>query len=424
MAAPPARALELERFESTFNRSRIGGAAITFILGPFFPNIGFAHVVLFGTLLIAQFVFVSYLVRSGRFRRQPEGSARLIFAIDLGLIAYAIFLFSYDPNWTTYIVGFLVVIAGGFRFATAGAVAATVAMAATYVLSALYRDRVYGYATEPQRLVFTVCIYVISGFLMIALLRELATLRAQREAFENQRAETEALRHLDRMKSDFLAEMSHDFRSPITVVRGALELLLSERPGPLRTEQRGLAERADRNVKRLEEFSEDLLEMARIEHGSIALERVEIDACALVREVVDDQRSLAERRGQTIQVRCRDEQITILADVGRLRRAIGNLVTNAIKYGPERSPIVVQTVRESGSFTVRVTDDGPGVAPDERQRIFEKFSRGRRSAAVAGAGLGLSIARSLAELHGGTLRYEDAEGGGATFVLSVPVGFE
>ncbi|HYK98624.1 MAG TPA: HAMP domain-containing sensor histidine kinase, partial [Candidatus Acidoferrales bacterium] len=391
---------------------------------PFFPNIGFAHVVLFGTLLIAQFVFVSYLVRSGRFRRQPEGSARLIFAIDLGLIAYAIFLFSYDPNWTTYIVGFLVVIAGGFRFATAGAVAATVAMAATYVLSALYRERVYGYATEPQRLVFTVCIYVISGFLMIALLRELATLRAQREAFENQRAETEALRHLDRMKSDFLAEMSHDFRSPITVVRGALELLLSERPGPLRTEQRGLAERADRNVKRLEEFSEDLLEMARIEHGSVALDRVEIDACALVREVVDDQRSVADLRGQSIQVRCRDEHITILADVGRLRRAIGNLIANAIKYGPERSPIVVQTLREAGTFTVRVTDDGPGVAPDERDRIFEKFSRGRRSAAVAGAGLGLAIARSLAELHGGTVRYEDAEGGGASFVLSVPVGFE
>jgi len=424
VSVPPARAVELERFESTFNRTRIGGAAITFILGPLFPNIGFGHVVLFGALLIGQFAFVTYLLRSGRFRRQPESTARLIFAIDLGLIAYAIFLFSYDPNWTTYIVGFLVVIAGGFRFATLGALAATAAMAATYVFSAVYRDQVFGYATEPQRIVFTVSIYVISGFLMTALLRELATLRAQREAFEHQRAETEALRHLDRMKSDFLAEMSHDFRSPITVVRGALELLLSERPGPLRTEQRGLAERADRNVKRLEEFSEDLLEMARIEHGSIALERVEIDACALVREVVDDQRSLAERRGQTIQVRCRDEQITILADVGRLRRAIGNLVTNAIKYGPERSPIVVQTVRESGSFTVRVTDDGPGVAPDERQRIFEKFSRGRRSAAVAGAGLGLSIARSLAELHGGTLRYEDAEGGGATFVLSVPVGFE
>jgi signal transduction histidine kinase len=322
------------------------------------------------------------------------------------------------------LVGFLVVIAGGFRFATAGAIAATVAMGVTYVVAAVYRAQIFGYATEPQRLIFTLSIYVIAAFLMIGLLRELATLRAQREAFEHQRAETEALRELDRMKSDFLAEMSHDFRSPITVVRGALELLLSERPGPLHEGQRSLAERADRNVKRLEEFSEDLVEMARIEHGGVALERVEIDACALVREIADDQRTVAEQRGQSIQVRCRDENVTILADVGRLRRAIANLVANAIKYGPERSPIVVQTLREAGTFTVRVTDDGPGVAPEERERIFEKFSRGRRSTAVAGAGLGLAIARSLAELHGGTLRYEDAEGGGATFVLTVPIGFE
>ena len=414
--------MELERFESTFNRTRLGGAAITFLLGPFFPNVGIGHVLLFGALLIAQFAFVTFLLRSGRFRADPERTARWIFIIDLGLIAYAIWLFSYDPNWTTYIVGFLVVIAGGFLFGTLGAVAATVAMAITYVFSAVYRAAAFGYPTEPQRLVFTLCIYLIAGFLMIGLLRELAALRAQREAFEHQRAETEALRELDRLKNDFLAEMSHDFRSPITVVRGALELLLSERPGPLQAAQRSLAERADRNVKRLEEFSEDLLEMARIEHGAIALERVEIDACALVREVCDDQRTLAERRGQSIQIRCRDENVTILADVGRLRRAIGNLVANAVKYGPERSAIVVQTTRDSGAFTVRVTDDGPGVAPEEREHIFEKFSRGRRSTAAVGAGLGLAIARSLAELHGGSLRYEDAEGGGATFVLTVPVG--
>jgi two-component system, OmpR family, sensor histidine kinase KdpD len=114
----------------------------------------------------------------------------------------------------------------------------------------------------------------------------------------------------------------------------------------------------------------------------------------------------------------------IIADVGRLRRALGNLIANAIKYAPERSPIVVQTTRDSESFVVRVTDDGPGVSPAERDHIFEKFSRGRRSSAVTGAGLGLAIARSLAELHGGSLRYEDAEGGGATFVLTVPVGLE
>src|SRR5206468_2544909 len=140
-----------------------------------------------------------------------------------------------------------------------------------------------------------VTIYLLSGFLMAGLVRELGTLRAQREAFDHQRAETEALRALDKMKSDFLAEMSHDFRSPLTVVRGALEILQSQRPAPLTDRQQELTERADRNVRRLEEFSEDLLEMARIEHGAIELERVEIDACNLVREVVEDDRGLAGR---------------------------------------------------------------------------------------------------------------------------------
>ena len=423
-AAAPIRAAELLRFERTFNLARLGGAAITFVLGPLFPNIGIGHVALFGTLLLAQSGFVAYLLRSGRLRDHPESVSRLIFAIDLVTIAYAILLFSYDPNWTTYIVGLLVVIAGGFRFASAGAIIASIVMAATYVIAAVYREREFSYATEPQRIAFTVTIYLLAGFLMAGLLRELDTLRDQREAFEHQRAETEALRALDRMKSDFLAAMSHDFRSPLTVVRGALEILLSERPGPLSAAQHELALRADRNVHRLEEFAEDLLEMARIEHGAVLLERVEIDACALVREVVEDHRVFAQAREQSLELECGDEAGTISADVSRLRRAIGNLVDNAIKFAPERSPIVVRASRGSEGFSVSVTDRGPGVDVDERERIFERFSRGRRSATTSGAGLGLSIARSLAELHGGSIRYEEARGGGATFVLSVPAALE
>jgi two-component system sensor histidine kinase KdpD len=270
---------------------------------------------------------------------------------------------------------------------------------------------------------FTVAIYLIAGFLVAGLLRELEGLRQQREHFEHQRVETEALRALEQLKSDFLAEMSHDFRSPLTVVRGSIEILMSERPGPLTPAQQELAVRAARNVHRLEEFAEDLLEMARIEHGDVTLERVEIDACELVREIVEDHRPFAEVREQTFDLQF-GRRGTIYADIGRLRRAIGNLLSNAIKFSPARSPIAVWAGRDVGGFSVRVTDRGPGVDGDERDRIFEKFSRGRRAANITGAGLGLSIARSLVELHGGTLRYEDAPGGGATFVVNVPTGIE
>lgn len=420
MAAPPVRAVELERFESTFNLTRISGAVLTYLLGPFFPNIGIQHVVLFGSLLLAQSAFVAYLLRSGRLRRQPEQLERVIFAVDLLTISYAIFLFAYDPNWTTYIVGLLVVIAGGFRFASLGALVASIVMAATYVATAVYREIVFAYPTETQRIAFTVGIYVIAGFLMAGLVRELATLRAQREAFERQRAETEALRELDRMKSEFLATMSHDFRSPLTVIRGNLELLQSQRPGALTDAQRDLAMRAQRNVHRLEEFTEDLLEMARIEHDAIVLDRDDIDITELIREVVDDNRVLAEARAQRLELRC-DGPAIVSCDASRLRRVLGNLLGNAMKYAPPETPIRVTAARRGGTFDITVSDEGPGVDADERERIFDKFSRGRRSAGVAGAGLGLSIARSLAELHGGTLRYEDPPAGGAAFILSLPM---
>ena len=420
MALPPVRALELERFESAFNRARLGGAAITAILGPFFPNLGAPQVAVLTLLLIGAFAGVLWLVRSGRYRADAERWARLVFAFDLVLVAYAILVFSADPSWTTYVVGLLLVIAGGFRFGPAGAVAATTAMSLAYVGVATYRGAAFGYVTEVQRLVFTVTIYGLAGTMMAGLVRELAILRAKREAFERQRAETEALRELDRLKTDFLSAMSHDFRSPLTVVRGNLELLLAERPGPMTVSQRDLATRAQRNVRRLEELTEDLLEMARIEQSAVTLDRDDVDMAALVREVVEDGRVLADGRGQRLEVECDGAEV-LSADASRLRRVLGNLLSNAMKYAPAGSAIRVRSWMDGGAAHVSVTDQGPGVDADERERIFDKFSRGRRSAGIAGAGLGLSIARSLAELHGGTLRYEDAAGGGACFILSIPV---
>jgi signal transduction histidine kinase len=425
VAAPAlGRATELQRFENTLNLARVGGAILAFGLGPFFPHLGLAHVIALGIALLADAGFAAALIRTGRYRQFPEVSARLVFAVDLVVVAYAILVFAADPNWSTYIIGMLLVIAGGFRLASAGAIAGAVVMAAAYVGIALYRASTFGFTTELYRLVFTVAIYLLAGFLMAGLVRELATLRAQRERFEHQRAEAEALRHLDELKSQFLADMSHDFRSPLTVVRGAIEILRSERPGPLNVQQRELASRAARNAHRLEEFTEDLLEMARIEHGGVQLERVEIDACALLREVVEDHRAFADAREQRIELDCQNDQMTVSVDVGRLRRAFSNLIDNAIKFGPEGSPISVCARRESDAFRVSVTDRGPGVDRDERDLIFDKFSRGRRNTTTSGAGLGLSIARSLVELHGGSIRYEDASDGGATFVVTVPVGIE
>jgi signal transduction histidine kinase len=294
-------------------------------------------------------------------------------------------------------------------------------MAGTYVVTAIYRDRVFGFPTEPQRIAFTVVIYLLAGFLMAGLVRELGRLRARREAFEHQQAETEALRALEQMKSEFLAEMSHDFRSPLTVVRGAVELLLGERPGTLTSAQRELAESAERNVRRLEDFTAQLLEMARLEEGQIALDKEEIDAIALVRDVVADHAVLAKQKRQWISLDVDPDPPRVVADRSKMQQALANLIVNAIRYAPQGTPILVAAHRRGDALRIEVRDHGPGVATEDRQRIFDKFFRGQNADGIPGSGLGLAIARSLVTLHGGTLEYEENPGGGSAFVTLLPL---
>jgi len=411
---------ELVRFERTFNLARLGGAGLAFVLGPFFPNLGVWSLALLGVGLLIEAAAIETALRRVRSRDGLERLARTVFALDCVVVAFGIFTFAADPRWTTYIVGVLLIIAGGFRFGPRGALAGAAAMSLATAAIALFRANAYGYALEPERVLFTVTVNLLAAFLMSGLLRELRGLRGQREAFLKQTAETEALRAVDQMKSDFLAAMSHDFRSPLTVVRGAVELLLGERPGALTAGQRELAESAERNVLRLEEFTEDLLEMARLEQGAVALEPEDLDMRALLTEIVADHQILAKQRRQWFALDAPADAMRVSADRGRLRQALSNLVGNAIKYAPTGTPINVRAERQNGLFRIAVSDHGPGIPAEERGHMFEKFFRGRGVGSTPGAGLGLSIARSLVVLHGGTLDYEDTPGGGSTFVVRLP----
>ena len=411
---------ELVRFERTFNLVRLGGAGLAFFLGPLFPNIGAWSLVLLGVGLLIVVGVVEAALRRVRTTDGAERLSRSVYFIDLIVVSFAIFAFAADSRWTTYIVMPLLIIAGGFRFGRRGGLAGAAGMSLAYIGVAAFRASTYGYALEPERILFTVTVNFLAAFLMAGLVRELRGLRGQREAFLKQAAETEALRAVDQLKSDFLAAMSHDFRSPLTVVRGAVELLLGERPGVLTPGQRELAESAERNVRRLEEFTEDLLEMARLEQGAVALETEELDVRILLSEIVADHQVLAKRRRQWFAFDAPVDAMTVSADRGRLRQALNNLVGNAIKYAPNGTPITVRAERQNGLFRIAVSDHGPGIPHEERGHMFEKFFRGRGVGVTPGAGLGLSIARSLVVLHGGTLDYEDTPGGGSTFVVRLP----
>jgi signal transduction histidine kinase len=411
---------ELVRFERTFNLVRLGGAGLAFFLGPLFPNLGAWSLVLLGVWLLVEAAVIEGALRRVQTTAGAERISRGVYFIDLIVVAFAIFVFSSDPRWTTYIVMPLLIIAGGFRFGRRGGLLGAGAMSLAYVVIAIFRANTYGYAVEPERILFTVTVNFLAAFLMAGLVRELRGLRGQREAFLRQAAETEALRAVDQMKSDFLAAMSHDFRSPLTVVRGAVELLLGERPGALTAGQRELAESAERNVRRLEEFTEDLLEMARLEQGAVALEPEDLDVRLLLREIVADHQILAKQRRQWFALDAPADTMKVSADRGRLRQALSNLVGNAIKYAPTGTPINVRAEKRNELFRIAVSDHGPGIPLEERGHMFEKFFRGRGVGSTPGAGLGLSIARSLVVLHGGTLDYEDTPGGGTTFVVCLP----
>jgi signal transduction histidine kinase len=408
-----------ERLERTFNWARIGGAGLIFFLGPYFPNIGIAYLIGLGVFVLAYAAVVYWMMQS-----RPESFERLtrvMFVLDVGIVSSAMLVFSSDPSWTTWVIGSLIIIAGGFRFGTAGAFTAAGAISLAYVTIAAYRAETFGLVAEPWRIAFHVSVFILAAYLMSGLLRELEHLRAQREKFVRQAVEAAALRQADRIKSEFLAAMSHDFRSPLTVVRGAVELLLGERPGTLTSAQRELAESAERNIRRLEDFTAQLLEMARLEEGQVALDKEEIDAIALVRDVVADHAVLAKQKRQWISLDVDPDPPRVVADRSKMQQALANLIVNAIRYAPQGTPILVAAHRRGSALRIEVRDHGPGIATEDRQRIFDKFFRGPNADGTPGSGLGLAIARSLVTLHGGTLEYEENPGGGSAFVTVLPL---
>jgi signal transduction histidine kinase len=410
-----------ERLELTFSWARVGGAMLVLALGPFFPNIGTAYVFGLGSFVLIYAATVYWLLHFRRERESFERLTRVTFVVDLAIVAFGMLVFAADHSWSTFAVSFLLVIAGGFRFGTAGAFTAAGSLSLAYVAIATYRFDAYGLVVEPPRLAFNVSILILGAYLMSGLLRELEHLRAQRERFIRQSAEAAALRQADRIKSESIAALSHDFRTPLTVIRGAVDLLLGGGPGVLTPSQRGLAESASRNVRRLEDFTVQLLEMARLEEGQVALEKEEVDPVSLLREIIADHAGLAQQKGQWISLEVDPDPPCFEVDPRRVSQALGNLISNAIRYAPPGTPIVVTARSKGESIRIEVRDHGPGIAAQDRKRMFDKFFRGQNAHGVVGSGLGLAIARSLVTLHGGTLEYEDNPGGGAAFVTSLPV---
>lgn len=226
------------------------------------------------------------------------------------------------------------------------------------------------------------------------------------------------IRELERMKSDFIAGVSHDLLSPLTYMHNYAAMLPVIDDPEL---EREYAEKILGGIDRMKQLVNDLLELARIEAGlNLQFDRVQVGD--LLTDVAQEYASPAHARGVRLEVQYAPDLPLVVADPLLLRRAITNLVTNGLKHAPDSGSLTLQAEAVGSEVIVSVRDRGPGIAPADLDHLFEKFYRGYPPTAerAPGSGLGLAIVKSVADHHGGRVWCESTPGEGSSFFLALP----
>jgi signal transduction histidine kinase/ActR/RegA family two-component response regulator len=247
---------------------------------------------------------------------------------------------------------------------------------------------------------------------------ELANVELERRVLER----TEALQRADRRKDVFLASLAHELRNPLAPIRSAVEVLrLPHAPAAAADQARAVIIRQLEHMTRL---IDDLLDVSRITSDKLALkiERVELEP--IISMAVETSRPLIVHHQHGLSIELAPVPVELEADPARLAQAINNLLSNAAKYTPAGGQIRLSTEVHDDALTIRVADDGIGIEPQMLGRVFDLFTQGDRGdqAGSAGLGVGLTLARRLVEMHGGTLdAHSDGRGHGSTFVIRLPI---
>jgi two-component system OmpR family sensor kinase len=233
------------------------------------------------------------------------------------------------------------------------------------------------------------------------------------------------LRELDRAKDEFVSTVSHELRTPLTSIAGYLELMEDSFDG-LTPQQAGMVEVVGRNVGRLRNLIEDLLTLSRVESDAFRTTFEHVDMDRLIADVARDVAQIASRADVRVRVSGLGRPVVVHGDAGQLSRALLNLVTNAIKFSPAGSPVLIRLSEFDGRAVVSVVDHGIGIPGPELQTLGTRFFRASNAvqSEITGTGLGLRIVQTVADNHGGRLDLESVEGAGTTARLVVPVAAE
>jgi signal transduction histidine kinase/chemotaxis response regulator CheB len=221
-------------------------------------------------------------------------------------------------------------------------------------------------------------------------------------------------------KDEFLSTMSHELRTPLNAVLGFSELLVQERYGPLNDKQSSYVKNIHSAGQHLLRLINDILDLSKIEAGRLDLAPEDVPLGLLAGDVLSSLKPLADKKSITLS--CASAPgLTVRADATRLQQILTNLVGNAIKFTPDGGQVAVSATEQDSFVRTEVSDNGPGIPPDDQKRIFESFYRGGQTRHREGAGLGLAIAKRLVEAHKGEFGLESEVGKGSRFFFTLPI---
>jgi PAS domain S-box-containing protein len=251
------------------------------------------------------------------------------------------------------------------------------------------------------------------------LLSVLSAIAGQISNFVERRRAEEAT---ERMKTEFLGLVSHELRTPLTSIVGYTELLGEIEGDQLSEQGRKFLEVIERNARRELRLVGDLLLLVRIQSGNFAIEPGRADLREIVEQAIQAARPTAERQG--VELSLQTEPVPDCeGDAHRLGQVMDNLLTNAIKFSPDGGEVTVRLARRNGAARIEVSDTGMGIAPEDREKLFQRLYRtkGATDMQIPGTGLGLSIVKAIVDAHGGAVDVESEVGAGTTFRVEIPL---
>jgi signal transduction histidine kinase len=244
-------------------------------------------------------------------------------------------------------------------------------------------------------------------------------LRAALHDFESARGELLEQKRLEALKDEFISVISHEVRTPLTSIHGALNLLKNGLGGALDPQGQHLLDVSYRNSQRLVRFVNDLLDLQRIESGTMTFNLRRVQLRALLEQSIEACQAHASQLGIKLRLGEVPPLAHVRVDADRMMQVMTNLLSNAAKFSPRGETVAVEATRHHGRLRVEVTDHGPGVPPQFRARIFERFAQAQPSRERGGSGLGLSITKAIVETMGGEVGF-DSVSGRTTFHVELP----